>query len=53
MESPINTLVKRLISEPVEPTAANASLPANLPTTIVSAALNKSCKIPESINGTE
>ena len=41
------------INELVDPTAANASLPVNLPTTIISAALNNNCNIPDSINGTE
>ncbi len=36
----------------MEPTAARDSWPAYFPTTIMSAALNKSCKIPDSINGT-
>ena len=39
------------MSAPVDPTAASASFPANLPTTITSAALNSSCKIPDSISG--
>ena len=38
-ESPTKTPIIRLIAEPVEPTAASASLPANFPTTTVSAAL--------------
>ena len=46
-------LTNILISAVVEPTAANDWLPANLPTTIISTALNINCNIPESINGTE
>ena len=42
MDSPINRLTSRLISEPVEPTAARAVFPVNLPTTITSAVLNRS-----------
>ena len=41
-ESPINNPSMRFIREPVEPTAANASFPAKLPTTMTSAALNTS-----------
>ena len=40
IESPIKKLVRRLISAVLEPTAASALSPANLPTTIISAALN-------------
>ena len=50
-EKPINRFVIRLISEPVEPTAANDCLPANCPTTTTSAALNNNCKTLERING--
>ena len=50
-EIPIKRLVKTLISAVVEPTAASASLPLNLPTTIMSTALNINCKMPDSING--
>ena len=44
-------LMMRLVSEPVEPTAASASSPAKRPTTMTSAALNISCSMPESISG--
>ena len=50
---PTNRLIIRLISAPVEPTAAIASLPVKRPTTTMSAALNKSCKMPEIISGME
>ena len=42
-----------LFSEPTEPTAASASLPAKRPTTMVSAALKRSCKMPDSMIGSE
>ena len=48
---PIKKFTSRLISELVEPTAAMASLPTNWPTTMISAALNSSCKMPEHISG--
>ena len=51
MDSPMKRLTSRLVSELVEPTAARDSLPAKRPTTITSAALNRSCRQPESING--
>gem|GEM_PF-6733424 len=51
-ESPIKRLIRRLMSEPVQPTAAKASSPANFPTTTTSAALNSSCRMLESIRGT-
>ena len=41
------------MSAVVDPTAASAWLPLNLPTTIISTALNISCKIPDNINGNE
>ena len=47
----MNRLTKRLIKEVVEPTAAKASLPVYRPTTMMSAALNSSCKMPEHISG--
>jgi hypothetical protein len=37
----------------VDPTAASASLPENRPTTMISTALNISCRIPDSIKGSE
>ena len=37
----------------VDPTAASAWLPENLPTTIISTALNISCKMPDSMSGSE
>ena len=51
-ESPINKLTIRFVREPVAPTAATESLPENQPTTIRSAALNKSCKMLVRIMGT-
>ena len=50
---PINTFTSRLISEPVEPTAASAWAPAKRPTTTISAALYKSCRMPVRISGPE
>ena len=41
----------RLIKALVEPTAASASLPVKRPTTMMSAALNSSWRIPDSISG--
>ena len=52
-EMPIKRLIKTLIKAVVEPTAAKAWLPLYLPTTIMSTALNISCKMPESIKGSE
>ena len=52
MERPMNTLMSKLISAPVEPTAASAVWPVKRPTTTISAALKNSCKTPESISGT-
>ena len=43
----------RVFSELVEPTAAMAWLLSQLPTTIISAALNSSCNIPDSTSGIE
>ena len=43
--------INKFISDDVEPTAASALSPANRPTTIISAALNSNCKIPEHISG--
>ena len=51
-DSPRNTLMIRLISAAVEPTAARASLPVQRPTTITSAALYNSCNMLVSISGT-
>src|SRR5699024_12822371 len=51
--SPINRLVKILIKAVVEPTAARAWLPLNLPTTIISTALNISCRILVSMRRSE
>ena len=39
------------MSAVVDPTAASAWLPLNLPTTIISTALNINCKMPDNING--
>ena len=50
---PINKLVNILIRAVVDPTAASDWLPLNLPITIISTALNISCKIPDNINGNE
>ena len=50
---PIKRLVKILINAVVDPTAASAWLPLNRPTTMISTALNISCRILESINGSE
>ena len=50
-ERPINRLSNKFIKEEVAPTAARELLPANLPTTIISAALYNSCKIPVRIIG--
>ena len=59
-EIPIKKLVNKFISALVEPTAANGQptaangrLPLNCPTTIISTALNISCKMPDSISGSE
>ena len=38
-ESPTKILIRRFIADDVEPTAARSFLPANLPTTTISAAL--------------
>ena len=50
-DKPTNRLTIRLMSEVLEPTAANASLPTNCPTTTTSAALNSSCRMLEAIRG--
>ena len=47
----MKTLTRRFINDEVEPIAASAFVPTNLPATIMSAALNKSCNIPESMSG--
>mgnify|MGYP000485447172 CR=1 FL=1 len=47
----MNRLTIRLISALVEPTAAKAWGPEKRPTTIMSAALNNSCKMPEMASG--
>ena len=41
------------MSAVVDPTAASAWLPLNRPTTMISTALNISCKIPDTISGSE
>ena len=51
MESPMNRFVMRFISAVLEPTAASALSPANLPTTMISVALKSSWKSPENIIG--
>jgi len=53
MEMPINRLTIRLMMEPLEPTAASAWLPTYRPTTMISAALKRSCSIPVAISGRE
>ena len=50
-EKPINRLTIRLMTALVEPTAARAVGPMNWPTTTMSAALNSSCKMPDSARG--
>ena len=50
-EKPINRLTIRLMTALVEPTAARAVGPTNWPTTMMSAALNKSCRIPDRARG--
>ena len=52
-EMPMNRFVKMLISAVVEPTAARAWLLSNRPTTMISTALNISCRMLESISGSE
>ena len=47
----MNRFVSRLMRAALDPTAAMELSPANLPTTITSAALNKSCSTPEHISG--
>ena len=51
-EKPMKRLTRRLMSEVLEPTAARASFPDQRPTTMTSAALNRSCRMLESIRGT-
>ena len=55
MNQYVDVLIPRggrgLIKAVVEPTAARAWLPENRPTTIISTALNISCRIPETISG--
>ena len=46
-------LVNILIRAVVEPTAASAPLPLNRPTTMISTALNISCRMLESMSGME
>ena len=50
-EIPINRLVNTLMSAVVDPTAASACFPVKCPTTMISTALNISCKIPDSMSG--
>ena len=50
---PIKRLVKILIRAVVDPTAARAWLLSNRPTTMISTALNISCRMLESISGSE
>ncbi len=49
----MNTVTISCVSEAVAPTAAIASWGAYRPITTRSAALNSSCRIPDSISGTE
>ena len=53
MEIPMNRLTIRLMTGPLEPTAASAWLPTYLPTTMISAALKISCSTPVAISGRE
>src|SRR5699024_9021785 len=53
MDRPRNRLTIRLFKEEVAPTAAMALLLANCPNTMMSAALNSSCKMLEAIRGIE
>ena len=50
---PINSATTRFTSEPVEPTAASAWLPAKFPATTMSAALYRHCRTPVAITGKE
>ena len=50
-ERPTNRLTSRLMRELVDPTAARELSPAKRPTTMMSAALNRSCKMPDPISG--
>ena len=50
-DKPINTLIIKLTSGPLEPTAARAVPPAQRATTIISAALYNSCSSPVAISG--
>ena len=52
-DMPLKRLVIKNTSELVAPTAANAISPENLPTTIISAALNNICNKAVAIKGTE
>ena len=49
----MNRFVKMLMSAVVAPTAARASLPLKCPTTMISTALNMSCKMLVAISGRE
>ena len=51
MERPINRLTISWMRALVEPTAARAWGPTNCPTTMMSAALNSSCRMPERASG--
>src|SRR5699024_8672716 len=53
MDRPRNRLTIRLFKEEVAPTAAIALLLANCPSTMMSAALNSSCRMLEAISGIE
>ena len=53
IESPRKRLTIRLFSEEVAPTAAMALLLANWPSTMMSAALNRSCRMLDAISGSE
>ena len=50
-ESPKKTFTSRFMSDEVEPIAASAFFPTNRPATIMSTALNKSCRMPDNISG--
>ena len=51
MDRPMNRLTMSWMRALVEPTAARAVGPTNWPTTMMSAALNKSCRIPDRARG--
>ena len=52
IDNPIKKLTMSVTRLAVEPTAENSVCPTNVPTTIMSAVLNKSCNTPVAISGT-